>query len=142
MPAAAVQAHPDRPKRMITGADDTNVFDRLCAGLAVGCSLHCLQAFWLLSVAPSLAGETAHRIMALCVVVPGVPAMVLGWRRHRSGRIWIWVLPGWSLLLLARFGTAPGLGEIFETFLTAGGCALIWVAHQLNRTLAYWHHRS
>lgn len=122
---------------MITGADDTNAFDRLCADLAVGCNVHCLQAFWLLPVVPSLVSDAAHRIMALSVVIQGVPAMALGWRRHRSGRIWIWVIPAWPLFLLARFGTGAGLGKFFETLLTGGDCALIWMAHQLNRTLAY-----
>lgn len=126
---------------MITGPDDSNLWDRLSAGLALGCALHCLQVFWLASVIPALAGETAHRVAALSVVVPGAPALLRGWSRHHSLRPWTWALPGWGLLLLARGGSPGSPGEIAETFFTAGGCVLVWVAHQLNRSLAYWHDR-
>lgn len=127
---------------MFTGPDDSNLGDRLCAGLAMACAVHCLQAFWLASVIPPLAGETAHRIAALAVVVPGAPALLRGWSRHHSLRPWAWALPGWGLLLLARGGSPGSPGEIAETFFTAGGCVLAWVGHQLNRSLTYWHDRS
>ena len=127
---------------MFTGPDDSNLGDRLCAGLAMACAVHCLQAFWLASVIPPLAGDTAHRIAALAVVVPGAPALLRGWSRHHSLRPWAWALPGWGLLLLARGGSPGSPGEIAETFFTAGGCVLAWVGHQLNRSLTYWHDRS
>jgi hypothetical protein len=107
---------------MLTGPDDTNRIDRACVLLAVAVSLHCLAA----------------ALLALTSLV----ATVRGWGRHRSGRVVPWVAAGWILLSAARFGSGTGLGEVGEVLVTLMASVLLVVAHQLNRSLAYWHGRS
>jgi hypothetical protein len=63
------------------------------------------------------------------VGAPGIPSVRLGPARG-------------FCLITARSGSASGSGEIAEIFLTATAGIVLWVTHHLNRSLAYWHHRS
>lgn len=127
---------------MLTGPDDTNRLDRLCVALAVGAAIHCVLALPLRAVAPPLAGEAAHLLCAVAAVAISVVATVRGWLAHHSTRVFPWALPGWLALALARFGGERRLGETGEVLLTVAAAVLLVVAHQLNRSLAYWHDRS
>jgi hypothetical protein len=127
---------------MITGPDDPNRIDRVCAALAIAAGVHCMYAARLGMFLPALAGERAHLFFALAAVVPGVPAVVRGWWTHRSLRALGWALPGWLALGLARLGGDRQVGEVTEVLLTVAAAALLFIAHQLNRSLAYWRDRS
>jgi hypothetical protein len=127
---------------MLTGPDDTNRIDRACVLLAVAVSLHCLAAPWLPPRMSSLAGGAAHGVCAALLALTSLVATVRGWGRHRSGRVVPWVAAGWILLSAARFGSGTGLGEVGEVLVTLMASVLLVVAHQLNRSLAYWHGRS
>jgi hypothetical protein len=127
---------------MLTAPDDTNRIDRACVLLAVAVSLHCLVAPWLPLRMSSLAGGAAHGIFTAFLAVTSLVATVRGWGRHRSGRVVPWVAAGWILLSAARFGSGTGLGEVGEVLVTLLASVLLVVAHQLNRSLAYWHSRT
>ncbi len=127
---------------MLTGPDDANRIDRACVLLAVAVSLHCLVAPWLPPRMSSIAGGAAHGIFAAFLAVTSLVATVRGWGRHRSGRVVPWVAAGWILLSAARFGSGTGLGEVGEVLVTLLASVLLVVAHQLNRSLAYWHSRT
>ena len=127
---------------MITGPDDSNYIDRICAGLSTGAVMHCIHAPWVAPFVPSLAGETAHGIVAWTLILLSIVAVLKGWSVHRASRVFAWALPGWFCLITARNGSASGSGEIAEIFLTATAGVVLWVTHHLNRSLAYWHHRS
>ena len=127
---------------MLTGPDDSNRLDRLCVALAFGAAIHCVVALPLRLILPWLSGEAAHQLFALAVVAVSVPATVRGWLAHHSTRVFPWAFPGWLALALARFGGERELGEVGEVLLTVAAAALLFVAHRLNRSLAYWHDRS
>lgn len=127
---------------MLTGPDDTNRIDRACVLLAVVVSLHCLVAPWLPPRMSYLAGGAAHGVCAALLAVTSLVATIRGWGRHHSGRVVPWVVSGWLLLALARFQAGSSLGEIGEVLVTLIASLLLLVAHQLNRSLAYWHDRS
>jgi hypothetical protein len=127
---------------MLTGPDDSNRLDRACVMLALVVSLHCLVAPWLPPRMSSFAGGAAHGVCAASLAATSLVATVRGWGRHRSGRVLPWAVSGWLLLALARFQAGSGLGEIGEVLVTLISSFLLVVAHQLNRSLAYWHARS
>lgn len=124
---------------MLTGADDANRLDRLAAALAGLTALHCVFAPWLPA---ALGGSASHAVLALGTVGVSVPACLRGWREHRSLRVFGWALPGWVALGLARLGGGRQLGEVTEVLLTVAAASLLFVAHQLNRSLAYWRDKS
>jgi len=74
--------------------------------------------------------------------VTSLVATLRGWSLHRSGRVVPWVAAGWFLLSVARLGLGPGLGEVSEILVALLASLLLGVAHQLNRSLAYWHGHS
>jgi len=127
---------------MLTGPDDSNRIDRACVLLAVVVSLHCLVAPWLPPRMSFLAGGAAHGVGAALLAVTSLVATLRGWGLHRSGRVVPWVASGWILLSVARLGSGTGLGEVGEVLITLLASLLLGVAHQLNRSLAYWHGHS
>ena len=124
---------------MRTGPDDTNRLDPAAAALAVLGGVHCLAARWL---PPTLAGNTAHLVVALAVVAFSAPVIGGGWMKHHEARVWLWAGGGWLGLLLARAGSGRGLNEDAEIVATALACGLLVIAHLLNRSLTYWHDRT
>lgn len=122
---------------MLTGPDDPNRIDRACVGLAVGLQMHCLLAPWLADAAPWLAGEAAHGVVAVAMLAASVAAVLQGLPIHREPRVLGWAGAGWGCLAAARW-QGPGLGEAGEMLLTCVAALLLMVAHQLNRSLAYW----
>jgi hypothetical protein len=93
---------------MITGPDDSNYIDRICAGLSTGAVMHCIHAPWVAPFVPSLAGETAHGIVAWTLILLSIVAVLKGWSVHRASRVFAWALPGWFCLITARNGSASG----------------------------------
>lgn len=122
---------------MLTGPDDPNRLDRACVGLAVALQMHCLLAPWMTDAAPGLAGEAAHGVVAVAVLVASVAAVLQGLPIHREPRVLGWAGAGWGCLALARW-QGRDLGEAGEMLLTCAAALLLMVAHQLNRSLAYW----
>ena len=61
---------------MITGPDDSNRIDRICAGLSIAAIVHCVQAPWLAPWVPWLAGETAHGIVAWTLILLSIVAVL------------------------------------------------------------------
>lgn len=124
---------------MLTGPDDTNRLDRFAAALAGLTALHCVLAPWL----PAALGDSAsHAVLALSTAGVSVPACVRGWLEHHSLRVFGWALPSWLALGLARLGGGRQLGEVTEVLLTVAAASLLFMAHQLNRSLAYWRDKS
>lgn len=121
---------------MLTGPDDKNSADPACAIAAAATGVHCLAAPLLARVSPLLAGEGAHWLLAVVVFLASAILILQGWLTHRNFRAFQWALPGWLLLGMARAGLDG------EVVLTISASALLVVAHQLNRSLGYWHTRS
>ena len=126
----------------LTGPDDTNRRDRLCVALALLMSLPCVLAPLIARVAAPPAGATAHLVLALLAVGLSLTTTVQGWLEHHEGRVFAWALPAWALLAAARFGGESFGGEAAEILVTVAAGSLLTVAHQLNRSLAYWHRRD
>lgn len=124
---------------MLTGPDDINRIDRFAAVLAALTTLHCVFAPFLPS---AMGGEASHAVAAVACMATSVPACVRGWSAHGDARVWAWALPGWALLGLARLASGERLGEAGEVVATVIAGVLLVVAHQLNRSLAYWHDRE
>jgi hypothetical protein len=75
------------------------------------------------------------------MLVVSVAAVVQALPIHREPRVLGWAGARWVFLVLARW-QGPAWGEIGEIFLTCVGALLLVVAHQLNRSLAYWQNRE
>lgn len=127
---------------MLTGPDDTNRWDRACVALAALTLSHCLLAAPLGTLAAVLAGEAAHVVLAGVTLATSIPGITRGWLVHRNPRAFGWAIPGWALLVAARLGNQAGFEEAGEVVATVWGGALLIVAHQLNRSLGYWHQRD
>lgn len=120
---------------MLTGTDDTNTADPACAVLAAITGLHCLMAPLLERQSSVLAGEGAHLVLAVLTGAASVCLVFRGWFHHHEIRVFQWAAPAWLLLGMARSGLDG------EAVLTVGSAVLLVVAHQLNRSLGYWHNR-
>jgi len=127
---------------MLTGPDDSDVLNRVVVALAAAAALHCLIAPLLSDRLSALTGETAHLVLALAAIGLSGIAVVRGWLRHLDGRVFGWAVGAWTSLILARVGGAEELGEVGEILLTCVACTLLIIAHQLNRSLAYWSRRE
>jgi hypothetical protein len=126
---------------MLTGPDDTNRWDRVAALMAAGLGLHCVLAPAIASFVPALAGNAAHWVAAVAMLALSVPAIVQGLIEHHEWRVLGWAASAWALLGLARLRNEE-LGEAGEIVATTLAAALLVVAHQLNRSIAYWHNRK
>lgn len=120
---------------MLTGPDDKNIADPACALLGAFTGVHCVAAPLIERLSPVLAGEGAHLALAIVAGIASVAVIFRGWFQHQDFRVFHWAFPGWLLLGMARFGISG------EELLTIGSAALLIVAHQLNRSLGYWHSR-
>lgn len=127
---------------MLTGPDDSNVLDRLVVVVAAVVALHCLMAPLLSDRLPALAGESAHRVLALVATGLSGIAVIRGWMKHHGGRVVGWAGGAWTFLILARVGGTGELGEVGEILLTLGAVTLLIISHQLNRSLTYWNGRE
>ena len=124
---------------MLTGPDDLDRFDPAVAGMAILVAAHCLVAPWLPG---GLGGNAAHAVGVLLLVGASLPAVIGGWMRHHENRGFGWAGAGWLGSLVARLGGGNGLSEAGEVVVTIGACGLLITAHQLNRSLLYWHDKS
>lgn len=127
---------------MLTGPDDSNRLDRVCVAAALLLAVHCVAASVLARLAAPLGGAGAHLLLALLGAALSVIAVVRGWLDHHETRVFGWALPAWALLTAARLGGESLGGEVAEILMTVTAGGLLTVAHQLNRSLAYWHRRS
>ena len=126
---------------MLTGPDDPNRLDRVVCAAAAAMALHCLAAAQFAAVFPALTGAASHRLLAATTALLSVIALIHGWLLHHDLRVAVWAAPGWALLALARFSSGASLSEFGDITLTLTAAALLIVAHQLNRSLAYWQNR-
>lgn len=127
---------------MLTGPDDTNWHDRACAVFGILAGVHCLLAGAAGSRMGWFSGEGAHLLFAVLAAGPSLVATVRGWFVHASSRVLGYAVPAWLALAAARFGWRGGMDETSEIALTVLASLLLVVAHQLNRSLGYWHKRD
>ena len=120
---------------MLTGPGDKNFADPACAIIGAATCIHCFAAPLLERVSPALGGEAAHLALAVVAAIASVAVIFRGWFQHQDFRVFNWAVPAWLMLGMARFGVSG------EVMLTIGSAALLVVAHQLNRSLGYWHTR-
>jgi hypothetical protein len=114
--------------------------DRVAIGLSGLCALHCLVTPIGIVLFPILAAsfgsdERFHLGLAMLVLPSSALALVLGCRRHRdAGVLALGVLGLMALVLLAAWGHAL-VGEGWERVASAGGSAVVALAHVRNYRL-------
>jgi len=125
---------------MRTGPNDSNRLDPTCILSAIALAIHCLIAP---ALPASLGGSWAHGLLASTTGLISLIGILLGSFIHGEGRIWAWAIPGWILILVARFGgsSSNSDSELSEILLTVSASGILIFAHCLNRSLRYWHLR-
>ena len=103
------------------------------------CFLHCLLTPILLSSsavwAHALPGEeSVHRTLAIVVALFGAASLLLGFRKHRKGRVLLLMMLGLGLICCsAWFGNWLPSHAIEVTVTFAGSLCMI-AAHRMNHT--------
>ena len=109
--------------------------DQVGVGLSLTCAVHCLAAPLLLTALPAfglsfLADDLTEVILLSAALALAVSSLCWGFRRHKSGRVFL--LLGLAVLLLAGGRLfAQGSSEIM---LVVTGAVILAVSHALN-----WH---
>lgn len=113
--------------------------DHLGASLSGLCLVHCVSMPLIFAFAPTLAhlipgDEIVHRFLAFFIVSAGLPAFVMGFRRHKRWLVLAIGLAGMAVILGALiFGDHFG-SHVAEIGVTMAGSLLLTMAHLTNRT--------
>lgn len=129
------------PKQSATPRSLHALADRLGAGAAWLCAVHC--ALWplLLALAPAFGAwlwtgwEEAFIVFA---AVLGIGSLAVGFRRHRVFRAFWFLLPGLALLIVATATEIHDHLVLHAVLMTAGGL-LVGLAHLVNLRLCHGH---
>ena len=109
--------------------------DQIGVGLSLTCAVHCLAAPLLLTALPLfglrfVADDLTEVVLLSSALVLAVSSLCWGFRRHKSGRVFL--LLGLAVLLLAGGRLfAQGSSEIM---LVVAGAVILAASHALN-----WH---
>ncbi|WP_245219870.1 MerC domain-containing protein [Pseudoalteromonas arabiensis] len=113
------------------------MMDKFAIGLSAMCAIHCLAVPVLLVLLPStavlgLGNEQFHFWMLVAVLPSSLLALVLGCKKHKKYRFFMFGVVGLLLLVIAAYFGAGRLGEVGETALTILGSSFIILGHWLN----------
>jgi hypothetical protein len=101
--------------------------------LSALCVAHCLLAPLAVAALPTLLwieDESAHRALALLLVLPAIAAFAGGYRHHRRAGLVALAVVALTAILAAAFAEPP---ESLEYGLTTVGGLLLIGAHATNR---------
>nr|WP_062536244.1 MerC domain-containing protein [Mizugakiibacter sediminis] len=117
--------------------------DRVGVTASLLCALHCAALPFVLALLPAfglgfLAGHGFERGFVVFACTLAALTMWNGYRRHRSGRAFVLLLPG-AALLLAGLAVDLGRAPAWHAALIAGGGVLVALAHVANLRLTQLH---
>ncbi len=115
--------------------------DRLGAGAAWLCALHCAMWPFLLAALPALAAwgwDGLERGFVVFACVLGLASLTVGYRRHRTFRAFWLLLPGLALLIVASM-TELHENLVWHAVLMTAGGLLVGLAHIFNLRLSHGH---
>ena len=109
------------------------------------CLVHCAMMPLVIAALPCiglqfLAGNLAHRVLALFVIVFALVAVLPGYLKHRKTHVLIAMSVGLVLVLTATFAAANVWGERSELPLITVGNLIVVAAHMMNRKLCNCNH--
>lgn len=119
---------------------DRGLLDRVGATGSALCAAHCAALPLVLVLAPTLGAGLANHTFEIGFVafasLLGLVSLLLGYRRHRTGRAFALLAPGIVLLWLGAWIDAAHLGAGWHALAMALGGSLIAAAHVLNLRLS------
>lgn len=123
------------PSRLAVAADRVGVFGSLL------CAVHCALMPLLLAALPAFGlGLTGladiDQMVVVFATVLGVTSLTLGFRRHRTFRAWVLLVPGLLLVWAGSFTSLHDHSAAHVLLMVAGGL-LIAGAHLLNLRLSH-----
>lgn len=124
------------PDLVMTDVNRSHLWiDQIGVGLSLACAVHCLAAPLLLTALPLLglsflADDMTEVVLLGSALVLAVGSLCWGFRRHKSGRVF---------LLLAVAVALIATGRLFaedrsESLLVVAGAVILAASHALN-----WH---
>ena len=119
------------------------VLDRVGATGSMLCAVHCAALPLVLAVAPAIGAGFASRRFEIGFIafasVLGLTSLILGYRRHRTGRALLLLAPGIALLWTAVLFEPRHANLITHAVAMACGGSLVAAAHLLNLRLTHGH---
>lgn len=127
---------PIRPAETLAGTAD-----RLGAAASLLCAVHCAALPFLLALLPALglgflASHGFERGFIACASVLALTMAVLGYRRHRTARVFALLVPGLLMLWIGGFAFDLGNATLWHSLLVVAGGTCVSFAHVVNLRLA------
>ena len=129
-------SHQSTSDLVMAGVNRSHLWiDQIGVGLSLTCAVHCLAAPLLLTALPLfglrfVADDLTEVVLLSAALALAVGSLCWGFRRHKSGRVFL--LLGLAVLLLAGGRLfAQGSSEIM---LVVAGAVILAASHALN-----WH---
>lgn len=125
-----------------SSSDSSGALDNAAVALSGLCLLHCLLLPFIVGALPffgQFGSEHFHLQMLLIVVPVSTVALALGFRKHRSVRIFAWGIVGMLLLLVGATIAHNRLGVTADRLFTIGGALTLAVTHYYNNRLSRRH---
>jgi hypothetical protein len=116
--------------------------DKLAMGFSIACVVHCLVLPILLILLPPFSGlfalddEMFHQWMLYAVLPISIAALMMGYLRHRSYKVFVVVSIGLTLIILSTTLGHDVLGETGEVVLSILGSMIIAFGHFRNYQLS------
>lgn len=119
----------------------TDVADRLGAMASLLCAVHCAALPFLLAILPALglgflASHGFERAFIACASVLAVTMAVIGYRRHRTARAFMLLVPGLLMLWIGGFAFDLGNATSWHTLFVVAGGTCVSLAHIVNLRIA------
>jgi hypothetical protein len=121
--------------------------DRLGATASFLCAVHCAALPFVLALLPALglgflADHGFERGFIVCASLLALGTLIYGYRRHRTGRAFVFLLPGLALLWAGGFVFDAHAGFGWHSLLVALGGSSIALAHLTNLRLVHGHEKG
>jgi hypothetical protein len=122
--------------------------DKLAIGFSMVCVVHCLVLPILLILLPPFSGlfalddEMFHQWILYAVLPISIAALMMGYLRHRSYKVFVVVSIGLTLIILSTTLGHDVLGETGEVVLSILGSMIIAFGHFRNYQLSSARHKT
>lgn len=121
--------------------------DRLGAAASFLCAVHCAALPFVLALLPALglgflADHGFERGFIMCASLLALATLVYGYRRHRTRRAILLLLPALALLWIGGFVFDAHLGLGWHSLLVALGGSGVALAHLTNLRLVHGHEQG
>lgn len=121
--------------------------DRLGTVASFLCALHCAALPFVLALLPALglgflADHGFERGFIVVATMLATATLIYGYKRHRIGRAFLFLLPGLTLLWLGGFVYDVHEATIWHSVLVAIGGGCVALAHATNLRLVHGHEKG